>query len=114
MLSYRCQRNSSQVRSIQVINRSFEHHKSSRRIWLDFSPNFKGEYPKCIQASPISLPLPPTSREDLGIYAYLECSHVTEVQLIYNPCLLWDLNPGTTAQQSVSPTTIPDGRLNFV
>ncbi|GFY24378.1 uncharacterized protein TNCV_1014261 [Trichonephila clavipes] len=56
-----------------------------------------------------SLPLPPTSREDLRVDDYLEYLHAAKALYIYkHPCLFRDSNPVPTAQQSASLTTIPD------
>ncbi|GFV96949.1 uncharacterized protein TNCV_4351621 [Trichonephila clavipes] len=40
--------------------------------WTIFYPNFEGEHPGGAQRPPTSLPLPPTSREDLRLEGYLE------------------------------------------
>ncbi|GFT14758.1 uncharacterized protein TNCV_99531 [Trichonephila clavipes] len=58
-----------------------------------------------------SHPLPPTSREDLRLLSCLEYPHAAKALYIYkHPCLLWDSNPGSSAQQSASLNTIQDGR----
>ncbi|GFX05624.1 hypothetical protein TNCV_3435281 [Trichonephila clavipes] len=45
-----------------------------------------------------SLPLPPSSREELRLDGYLEYSHAEKALYIYKqPCLLRNLNPGPTA-----------------
>ncbi|GFX99859.1 uncharacterized protein TNCV_258961 [Trichonephila clavipes] len=60
------------------------------------------------------LPLPPTSRENLRLDCYLEYPPATKALYIYKyPCLLRDSNPGPSAQQSTSRTTIPDGWLKL-
>ncbi|GFW46263.1 uncharacterized protein TNCV_2813581 [Trichonephila clavipes] len=75
-------------------------------------PEVEGEYPGNAQGLPTSLPLSSTSREDLRFDGYLEYPHAAKALYIYkHPCLLRDSNPGPTAQQSVSLTTIPDGWL---
>ncbi|GFW69435.1 uncharacterized protein TNCV_487841 [Trichonephila clavipes] len=52
------------------------------------------------QRPPTSLPLPPTSREDLRLDGHLEYPHATQALYIYkHPCLLRDSNPVPTAQQ---------------
>ncbi|GFW75556.1 transposon Ty3-I Gag-Pol polyprotein [Trichonephila clavipes] len=57
-----------------------------------------------------SLPLPPTSGEDLRLYGYLEYRHAAKALFIdKHPCLLQDSNPGPTDLQSASLTIIPDG-----
>ncbi|GFW64064.1 hypothetical protein TNCV_707691 [Trichonephila clavipes] len=46
------------------------------------------------------------------LFRVLPCRR--EALYIYkHPCLIWDSNPGPTAQQSASLTTIPDGRLKL-
>ncbi|GFW37521.1 hypothetical protein TNCV_861281 [Trichonephila clavipes] len=76
-----------------------------------FYPNFEGEQSRSGQGSPTSLPLPPTSQEDLRLDGYLEYPHATQALYIYkHPCPP-DSIPGPTAQhQSSSLTTILDGR----
>ncbi|GFX21084.1 uncharacterized protein TNCV_4366641 [Trichonephila clavipes] len=77
-------------------------------------PNFEGEHPGGGQGPSTSLPLPSTSLKDLRLDGYLEYPHAAIVLYIYkHPCLLWDSNPVPTAQQSVSQTTIPNGRLKM-
>ncbi|GFW36513.1 uncharacterized protein TNCV_1344741 [Trichonephila clavipes] len=71
----------------------------------------EGEYPGGGQRPPISLPFPPTSREDLRLDGDLKYPHAATALYIYkDPCHLRDSNPVPAAQQSVSLTTIPDGR----
>ncbi|GFU46037.1 uncharacterized protein TNCV_4692241 [Trichonephila clavipes] len=56
------------------------------------------------------LSLPPTSREDLWLDGYLEYPHAAKTLYIHqHSCLLRYSNPGSTAQQSGSLTTIPHG-----
>ncbi|GFV56018.1 hypothetical protein TNCV_2266041 [Trichonephila clavipes] len=68
------------------------------------------------QGLPISLSLSPTSCEAImtctrGLDGYLEYPHATKVQYIYqHPCLLPVSNPGPTAPQLTSITTVPDRR----
>ncbi|GFU82529.1 uncharacterized protein TNCV_3629951 [Trichonephila clavipes] len=51
------------------------------------------------QRPPNSLPLPPTSREDLRLDGYLEYSHAAKALFINkHPCLLRDSNPGPMTQ----------------
>ncbi|GFW72560.1 uncharacterized protein TNCV_3797881 [Trichonephila clavipes] len=72
-------------------------------------PKFEREHPKGGQGPPTSLNLSPTSREDLQLDGYLEYSHAAKALYIYkHPCLLRELNPGLTALQLASLTTIPD------
>ncbi|GFW33291.1 hypothetical protein TNCV_2859681 [Trichonephila clavipes] len=52
--------------------------------------------PRGSQEPPTSLPLPPTSREDLRLDGYLEHSHAVKA-LYKHQCLLRDSNPGPTA-----------------
>ncbi|GFV04218.1 uncharacterized protein TNCV_918391 [Trichonephila clavipes] len=64
------------------------------------------------QSPPTSLPLPPTSREDLGLDGYLKYPHAAKALYVYKHlCLLRDSNLGLTEHQSASLTTIPYGRL---
>ncbi|GFY16801.1 uncharacterized protein TNCV_4338021 [Trichonephila clavipes] len=64
------------------------------------------------QGPPTSFPRPPTSREDLRLDGYLKYLHTAKALYFYkHQCLRQDSNPGPTAQQSASLTTIPDGRL---
>ncbi|GFV02460.1 uncharacterized protein TNCV_1023881 [Trichonephila clavipes] len=73
-------------------------------------PNFEGEHSRGGQGYPTSLPLPPTSREDLRLDGYLEYPHAAKALYIYkHPCLLWDSNRDPTAPQSASLTTMPNG-----
>ncbi|GFV57023.1 uncharacterized protein TNCV_2931461 [Trichonephila clavipes] len=66
------------------------------------------------QGHPTTLPFPQTSREDLGIDGYLEYPHAAKALYIYkHPCLLWDSNPGPTAPQSASLTSILVGRWKY-
>ncbi|GFS63057.1 hypothetical protein TNCV_3743141 [Trichonephila clavipes] len=59
--------------------------------------------------SPTSLLLSPTTREDLWLDGYSEYPHAAKAQNIYkHPCFLQDSNPGPTAPESTSLTTIPD------
>ncbi|GFU47613.1 uncharacterized protein TNCV_2443351 [Trichonephila clavipes] len=52
---------------------------------------------------PTSLPLPPTSREDLRLDGYLGYPNATKALYIHkHPCLLRDSNPDPTARQSAS------------
>ncbi|GFX04610.1 uncharacterized protein TNCV_901381 [Trichonephila clavipes] len=75
-------------------------------------PQFRGRKPLGGQGPPTSLPLPPTSREDLRLDGYLEYPHAAKALYIYeHPCLLRNSNPVPTAPQSASLTTIPVGRL---
>ncbi|GFW90868.1 uncharacterized protein TNCV_2418611 [Trichonephila clavipes] len=74
-------------------------------------PNLEGENPGGGQGPPMSLPLQPTTREDLRLDGYLEYPHAAKALYIYkHPCFLRDSNPVPTASQSVSLTTIPVGR----
>ncbi|GFV36150.1 hypothetical protein TNCV_1974861 [Trichonephila clavipes] len=51
------------------------------------------------------------SREDLRLDGFLNYTYAAQALYIYkHPCLLRDSNPGPTAQQSASLTTILDGR----
>ncbi|GFW60796.1 hypothetical protein TNCV_2672171 [Trichonephila clavipes] len=63
-------------------------------------PQFR-ENPGGGQGPPTSLPLPPTTREDLQLDGYLEYPHTAKALYIYkHPCLLRDSNPVPTASQS--------------
>ncbi|GFX68346.1 hypothetical protein TNCV_2817201 [Trichonephila clavipes] len=58
-----------------------------------------------------ALLLPPTSREDLRLHSHLKYPHGAKAPYTCeHPCFLRDPNPGPTAPQSASLTTIPDGR----
>ncbi|GFW53731.1 uncharacterized protein TNCV_3938251 [Trichonephila clavipes] len=71
----------------------------------------KGGHSRGGQRPPTSLPLPPTSREDLRFDGYLEYPHATKALYIHkHPRLLRDSYPVPTAQQSASLTTTQDGR----
>ncbi|GFT09916.1 hypothetical protein TNCV_1113921 [Trichonephila clavipes] len=59
---------------------------------------------------PISLPLPPTSRDDLQLNGYSDYPLVAKA----HPCLLRDSNPGPTVRQSAPLTTIQDGDLKNI
>ncbi|GFT65486.1 hypothetical protein TNCV_583521 [Trichonephila clavipes] len=69
----------------------------------------QGELPGGGQEPPTSLPLPPTSREDLQLDSYFKYPHAAK-----HPCLLRDSNSVPTAQKSASLTIIPNGRLNDI
>ncbi|GFX16036.1 uncharacterized protein TNCV_4702951 [Trichonephila clavipes] len=76
-----------------------------------FHPNLEREHSGGGQGPPTSLPLPPPSREDWRLDCYLKYPHAAKALYIHKyPCLLRDLNPVPTAQQSASLATIPDGR----
>ncbi|GFV85955.1 uncharacterized protein TNCV_203351 [Trichonephila clavipes] len=68
-------------------------------VLLDSTPVLRGEKnPGGGQGPTISLPLPPTSREDLWLDGYLEYLFAAKVLYIYkHPCLLRDSNTGPTA-----------------
>ncbi|GFV12774.1 hypothetical protein TNCV_1367441 [Trichonephila clavipes] len=58
-------------------------------VLAPFHPNFVGEHPRGGQGSPSSLHLPPTSREDLLLYDYLEYFHAAKCTIhLQAPCLL--------------------------
>ncbi|GFW47423.1 hypothetical protein TNCV_4537131 [Trichonephila clavipes] len=48
------------------------------RVGSFFHPNFEGEHPASSHGPHISLPLPPTSQEDLRLDGYLEYSSCHE------------------------------------
>ncbi|GFX17316.1 uncharacterized protein TNCV_3553211 [Trichonephila clavipes] len=76
-----------------------------------FHSNLEGEHPGGGQGHPTSPPLPSTSREDMRLDGYLKYPHAAKALYIYkHPCLLRDSDRVTTAQQSASLTTKPDGR----
>ncbi|GFV90415.1 hypothetical protein TNCV_49901 [Trichonephila clavipes] len=57
-------------------------------------PNLDGEHSGGGQRPPTSLPLPPTTREDLQLDGYLEYPHAVKALYIYKqPYLLRDSNP---------------------
>ncbi|GFV69102.1 uncharacterized protein TNCV_2929311 [Trichonephila clavipes] len=67
------------------------------------------------QGLPTSLPFPPTSQEDLRLDDYLEYLYAAKALYIYKDLgLLQDSNPGPTAKQTVSLTTIPNGGLTSI
>ncbi|GFY01243.1 nibrin [Trichonephila clavipes] len=55
---------------MSVVSRSFEHHTGDSTIWLSFTPVLR-EDTWGRQGPPTSLPLPPTSLEDLQLDGYL-------------------------------------------
>ncbi|GFW55200.1 hypothetical protein TNCV_115861 [Trichonephila clavipes] len=74
----------------------------------------KGRTPWGWKADPTSLPLPPTSRNDLRLDGCLEYSHSVKALFIFkHPSLLRVSNPGPTEQQLASLTTIRDERLYY-
>ncbi|GFV16108.1 hypothetical protein TNCV_3378721 [Trichonephila clavipes] len=74
-----------------------------------FHPNFEGEYPGDSQRPPRSLPVPPTSREDLRLDGCSEYFHAAKALYIYQHlCLLRGSIPWPTAPLSVSLNTTPD------
>ncbi|GFU52496.1 DUF4817 domain-containing protein, partial [Trichonephila clavipes] len=88
---------------------SWESGKENVLQWL--LPNFGIKHLKDGQGPPTSLPVPPTSREDLWLDGCLEYPHAAKAFCIYeHPCHLQDSNLEPTAQQSASLTTIPNGR----
>ncbi|GFU47445.1 uncharacterized protein TNCV_3338861, partial [Trichonephila clavipes] len=108
-----------QLRLIVVLDiTSMVHLKISQHYTGDividlaqFHPNFEEENPGCGQGPLTSLPLPPTSREDLWFDGYLEYPQTAKA--LYTDkrsCLLGDLNPGAMAKQSASLTIEPDER----
>ncbi|GFV43497.1 hypothetical protein TNCV_4592211 [Trichonephila clavipes] len=61
-------------------------------------PQIRGTNPGDSQRLPTSLPLPPTSREDLRLDGYLEYLDAANALYIYkHPCLFRDSNPVPTA-----------------
>ncbi|GFY29340.1 hypothetical protein TNCV_4724681 [Trichonephila clavipes] len=85
-----CPRNSSWqgVSCTPVIIRSFEQHTSDITILARFHPNFEGERPGSGQRPANSLPLPPTSPEDLRFDGYLEYPHAAKalyMNVLYMP-----------------------------
>ncbi|GFU58286.1 uncharacterized protein TNCV_3646251 [Trichonephila clavipes] len=78
----------------QKIGLSFEHNAGDSTSLLGPSPNLEGEIHRGGQGPPTSLPLPPTSGEDLQLNRYLEYHHAAKTLYIYkHPCLLRDSNP---------------------
>ncbi|GFU56085.1 putative transposable element [Trichonephila clavipes] len=66
-------------------------------------PIFQGKHPGGGQRIPTSIPLPPTSREDLRLDGYLENPHAAKALYIdKHPCLLRYSNTGPAAPQSAS------------
>ncbi|GFX73628.1 uncharacterized protein TNCV_1263971 [Trichonephila clavipes] len=98
------------ARCTPVVSCSFEHHTSVSTIWLVSTPilrenTIEGQRPTA------SLPLLPTSREDLRLDGYLEYPHAAKALYVYrNSCLLRKSNPAPTTQQSAPLTTIPNGQ----
>ncbi|GFX31719.1 uncharacterized protein TNCV_4082431 [Trichonephila clavipes] len=79
------------------------------RVVARFHLKLESEHCRC-QEPPTSLPLPPTSREDLRLKDCLEYPHAAKALYIYkHPYLLRNSNPGLKAEQSASLTTMPDG-----
>ncbi|GFY24802.1 uncharacterized protein TNCV_2689931 [Trichonephila clavipes] len=74
-------------------------------------PQFGGKTPWGDQRHLTSLPLTPTSREDLRLDGYLEYPHAEKALYIYkHPCFLRDWDQGPAVPQSASLTTLPDER----
>ncbi|GFU13643.1 uncharacterized protein TNCV_938911 [Trichonephila clavipes] len=91
-----------------VASLSFENH-AGEYDFSRFHSNFNGELPGSYQRPPTSPSLSPNSREDLWLDGYLEYQYIAKALYIYkHPFLLWDSNPGPTAPQAESLTTIPD------
>ncbi|GFY27280.1 hypothetical protein TNCV_2069001 [Trichonephila clavipes] len=63
---------------------SFEHHAGDSTTFAWFHPNLERENPGGDQGPPTSLPLPPTSREDLRFDGYLEYPHAAKALYIDN------------------------------
>ncbi|GFV34958.1 uncharacterized protein TNCV_2097861 [Trichonephila clavipes] len=76
-----------------------------------FHPNLELEHIGGSQRLPTYLTLSQTSRENLRLDDYLEYPRAAKALYIYKHLyLLRDSNPGPTALQSASLTTIQDGR----
>ncbi|GFW89316.1 uncharacterized protein TNCV_3966061 [Trichonephila clavipes] len=104
LVYWRCQ-----LKRQRSIPLSFEHHIGDSTIWLVSTPFEEDTWGG--QGPPTSLPLPPTTREDLWLDCYLEYPHAAKALHIYkHPCLPRDSNLVPTAPQSASLTTIPVGR----
>ncbi|GFS97693.1 uncharacterized protein TNCV_2558541 [Trichonephila clavipes] len=92
-----------------VVSRNFEHYAGDSTIFLSSTPQRKKTL-GVVRGFP-PLPPPPTSGEDLRLDGYLEYTHAAKALYTYrHPRLLWDSNPVPTTPQSVSLTTISDGR----
>ncbi|GFY10345.1 hypothetical protein TNCV_2630221 [Trichonephila clavipes] len=86
--------------------RSFEHHTGDRTILTHSNPNFEGEHPGNGQGPPDSLPLPPTSREDLRLDGYLKNPHAAKVHLQASMSSLgFERSPNGTAVSVVNHST---------
>ncbi|GFW48379.1 uncharacterized protein TNCV_1109421 [Trichonephila clavipes] len=114
-MSDRSPQNSSQPRprSTPVIIRSFEHHAGNSTFWLGFTTILR-ENILVWSGTYLSLPLPPTVREDLRLDGDFRYPHAAKALYIYkHPCFLRNSNPGPTAQQSASLTAVPDRWFQF-
>ncbi|GFV67967.1 transposable element Tcb1 transposase [Trichonephila clavipes] len=100
-----------------VVNLSFEYHAGDRTILLGSSPIFReqpGSLPGCSgrTKSEVSHLSSPSTKLTKGLEArrLFRVPPVVKALYIYkHPCLLRDSNPGPTAFQLASLTTIPDG-----
>ncbi|GFX30614.1 trimethyllysine dioxygenase, mitochondrial [Trichonephila clavipes] len=99
-------RNSLWQRARLYVCRSLEHHAGDSAIWLVFHPNTPG----CGQRPPNSLPLPPTSREELRLDGYLKSTSSGPV-----PCQhCWERNCGSLARAGAGETTTPAAPLTYL
>ncbi|GFX73925.1 uncharacterized protein TNCV_397361 [Trichonephila clavipes] len=100
----KCLRKNSAANGMTAAAKLLQSRSSSRRVAEEENPGGG-------QGPPTSVPLPPTTREDLRLDGYLEYPHAAKALCIYkHPCLLRDSIPVPTAPQSASLTTLPDGR----
>ncbi|GFS58943.1 uncharacterized protein TNCV_68701 [Trichonephila clavipes] len=96
-----------------VVSCNFEHHAGDSTIGLGSKPNLGRTFGGG-QRPPTSLPLPPTSREDLQLDGYSEYPNAAKALYMYkHPGFLQDLNPSLRTQQSALLTTMPNGRQNI-
>ncbi|GFY30242.1 uncharacterized protein TNCV_3091491 [Trichonephila clavipes] len=80
-----------------VVSRSFENHAGERTFWLGSTPVLGKNTLEGSQGSPTSIPLPPSSQEDLRLDGYLKYPHDAKAVYIYKQsCLLRESNPGPT------------------
>ncbi|GFX16783.1 hypothetical protein TNCV_2517631 [Trichonephila clavipes] len=130
LLNYYCSRESETLQRTMVYNQCtmvYEIHHikgldvclslaialSTTQVTVEFGlipPKFEGETRRVVRGFPPLFPFHKPLDRNLQIDGYSEYPHPTKALYVYeHPCLIRDSNPGPTAQQLASLTTIQDG-----